>query len=651
VDYLVEEVLKRQSNRIRHFLLQTSILERLSGSLCDAVTGQEDGRGMLEVLERGNLFVVPLDDKRQWFRYHHLFADVLHAHSIEEQPDQVRTLHLRASAWYEHNGSPSDAIRHALAAEDFERAAGLVELAWPAMHQSYQSTTWLGWVKALPNDLVRARPVLCVGYAWMLLDTGELEASESRLRDAERWLDITADMSERPEVPSTRMVVVDEEQFRSLPVTIAIARTYYAQALGDVPSTVKYARRALDLLPEGDHLRHVQVASLLGLAYWASGDLKAAHQSFADLMANSRIAGNIPVEISVTYVLAEIKIALGRHREALSTYQKSLQLAADQGEPMPMGTEDLYRGISEINREQGDLEAAEQHLLVGKKLGEQGELPDWQHRLCITQARLKETQGDLDGALDLLDEAERLYIRTPVPDVRPIAALKTRVWIAQDRLAEALGWVRERGLSVDDDLTYLREFEHITLTRVLIAQYKSDQADGAIHEAMGLLERLLQAAEEGGRTGNVIEILMLHALTYEAQGDIPSALVPLERALTLAEPEGYVRIFVDEGPPMATLLRVATKHGIAPNYVSQLRETFGEAESRTPVTQLLIEPLSERELEVLGLLGTELNGPEIAQELMVSLHTIRSHTQNIFNKLGVNNRRAAVRCAEELELL
>ena len=388
-------------------------------------------------------------------------------------------------------------------------------------------------------------------------------------------------MSERPEVPSARMVVVDEEQFRSLPVTIAIARTYYAQALGDVPSTVKYARRALDLLPEGDHLRHVQVASLLGLAYWASGELEAAHRSFADLMANTRIAGNIPVAISVTYVLAEIKMALGRLHEALSTYQQSLQLAADQGEPMPMGTEDLYRGISEIHREHGDLEAAAQLLLAGKKLGEQGELPDWQHRLCVTQARIKETQGDLDGALDLLDEAERLYIRTPVPDVRPIAALKTRVWIAQDRLAEALGWVRERGLSVDDDLTYLREFEHITLARVLIAQYKSDRADGAIHEAMGLLERLLRAAEEGGRTGGVIEILVLQALTHHAQGNIPPALVSLERALTLAEPEGYVRIFVDEGPPMAALLRVAAKHGTDPNYVSQLRATFGKAESRT----------------------------------------------------------------------
>jgi LuxR family maltose regulon positive regulatory protein len=208
-----------------------------------------------------------------------------------------------------------------------------------------------------------------------------------------------------------------------------------------------------------------------------------------------------------------------------------------------------------------------------------------------------------------------------------------------------------------DDLSYLREFEHITLARVLLARSKSDRANRSMLEAMGLLERLLKAAEEGGRTGSVIEILVLQALAHQAQGDIPAALIPLERALTLAEPEGYVRMFVDEGPPMAVLLEKATKHGDpawgtgnAPNYVRQLLTAFGCASDRTPVKQVLIEPLSERELEVLRLLGTGLNGPEIARELVVSLNTIRTHTKNIYSKLGVDNRRAAVRRAEELKL-
>jgi LuxR family transcriptional regulator, maltose regulon positive regulatory protein len=263
VDYLVEEVLQRQPERTRSFLLQTSILERLSGPLCDAVTDQEEGNVLLEALERGNLFVIPLDDKRKWYRYHHLFADVLYAHLAEEQAAGVATLHRRASEWYEQNGLPADAISHALAAEDFERAAGLVEMAWPAMDGRFQSATWLGWVKALPDELVRVRPVLSVGYAWALLNGSELEAGEARLRDAELWLDASADTSELPEAPAVEMVVVDEEQFRSLPASIATARAYHAQALGDVPGTVKYARRALDFLPEGDHLRRGPASSHL----------------------------------------------------------------------------------------------------------------------------------------------------------------------------------------------------------------------------------------------------------------------------------------------------------------------------------------------------------------------------------------------------
>ena len=279
IDYLVEEVLQRQVERVRDFLLQTSILDRLSGPLCDAVSGQGDGRAMLEALERGNLFVVPLDEERHWYRYHHLFADMLQARLTREQPDQAPLRHRRASEWYEQNGLPSDAIRHALAAEDFERAADLVELAWPAMRRSRQEATVLGWVKALPDKLIRARPVLSVVSAWALLDGGELEAAEARLRDTERWLGTAADMRERPEAPSAgmgvaEMVVVDQEQFRSLPASIANARAYRAQALGDVAGTVTYARRALDLLPEGDYYERGTTAALLGLAYWASGNLE-----------------------------------------------------------------------------------------------------------------------------------------------------------------------------------------------------------------------------------------------------------------------------------------------------------------------------------------------------------------------------------------
>ena len=266
-------------------------------------------------------------------------------------------------------------------------------------------------------------------------------------------------------------------------------------------------------------------------------------------------------------------------------------------------------------------------------------------------ARIREAEGDLDGALDLLNEAERLYVGDFFPNVRPVPALRARVWVAQGELGEALGWAREQGLSVDDDLSYLREFEHITLARVLLARYAAERAERSVHEATRLLERLLQAAEEGARTGSVIEILVLQALAHQTRGDIPAALASLERALTLAEPEGYVRVFVDEGAAMAALLQSGRETRGSRRAMSAASwPPFDKTEDRTPASQGLIEPLSERELDVLRLLGTELDGPDIARELVVSLNTVRTHTKNIYAKLGVNNRRAAVRRAEELDL-
>jgi LuxR family maltose regulon positive regulatory protein len=580
VDYLVEEVLQSQPKRVRSFLLQTSNLRRLSGPLCDAVTGQKDGKGMLESLERGNLFVIPLDDKRQWYRYHHLFADVLHAHLMKEYPDREHTLHRRASEWYEHNGSPADAIHHALAAEDFERAAGLAELAWPAMDLSFQSATWLGWVKALPEKLIGTRPVLSVCYAWALLNLGELEDGEARLRDAERLLDNMADMSEQESRPSLDIVIVDEVQYRSLPAVIAGARAYIALSLGDIPGAVKYARQSLDLLPEEDHVQHASGEAFLGLAYLTNGDLDEAHQTFTDFSENMRLAGNITFAISPAFVLADIKVVQGCLHDAISIYERSLEVAREQGEPAARGTGDLYLGLSGLHWELADEEAARKNLMISEELGEQASLPDWPCRFHIAKARIKESQRDLKEALDLLEKAERLYYRNPVPEVRPIAALKTRVRVKQGRLTEVLSWVRERGLSVDDDLSYLREYEHITLARVLIAEYKIDRANRSIHEAMGLLERLLKTAEEGGRMGSVIEILVLQALAHEAQGNIPLALEPLERALALAEPEGYVRTFLDEGMPMAQLLSAAAADGIMPDYIGKLLAVFKAEEQK-----------------------------------------------------------------------
>jgi LuxR family maltose regulon positive regulatory protein len=651
VDYLAEEVLARQSDRVRAFLLQTSILGRLSGPLCDAVTGQGGGKGMLAALERGNLFLVPLDDRRRWYRYHHLFADVLQARLLDEEPGQVPGLHRRASDWYERNGERPAAIGHALAAGDFGRAAGLVELAILAMRRTRQEATLRGWLEVLPDEVVRVRPVLSVYFAGALLLTGELEGVEGRLRDAERWLEPATGLREEPPGASAEMVVADEEEYRRLPATIELYRAGQALARGDAPGTGRHAQRTLELAPDDDHLCRASAAGLLGLVYWGSGDLEAGHRAYTACVDGLRRAGFVADILGCSIALADIRSTQGRLGEALRTLERALQLAGEQGGPVLRGTADMYVGMSEIARERDDLPAATQLLLRSQELGEHTGLPQNRYRWRVAMARVREAEGDLRGALDLLHEAERLYVSDFFPNVRPVPAVRARVWIAQGRLGEALGWAREQGLSVDDDLNYLREFEHITLARLLLARHEGERAKPSPHEAARLVERLLPAAEEGGRTGRVIEILVLRALAHQALGDIPAALASLDRAVTLAEPEGYVRVFADEGPPMAALLRAAAKQGARRDYVRRLLAAASGIEPSGPTAQALIEPLSERELDVLRLLGSELDGPAIARELMVSLNTMRTHTKNIYAKLGVTNRRAAVRQAAELNLL
>jgi LuxR family maltose regulon positive regulatory protein len=668
LDYLVEEVLQHQPEPVRSFLLQTAFLERLYAPLCNAVADRRDGKETLEALERSNLFIIPLDDQRQWYRYHPLFAEVLQARLIDEQPDQVFNLHKRASAWYEHNGSAADAIRHALAAKDFERAATLIELAIPEMRRNRQEATHteLVWLKALPKELVHFRPVLSVAYAYALFGDGELETVETRLRDAERWLDTEVDLA--------GMVVVDEEEFRRLPGMIALLRTAQALARGDMPETVKNARRVLDVAPMNDYLMIGGAASTLGLAAWTSGDLETARRMTADGMVNVRRAGYISSAIGGAITLADIQIAQGCLHEAMATYEQGLLWATQPGTPVLRGAADMHVGMSNLHYEHNDLETATQHLLTSQALGELAGLPQNPYRWCAAMARIRVAQGDLNGALDLLDQAERLYDANFSPNVRPIATRKIRVWVAEGRLDEALGWAREQGLSGENELNYLREFDHITLARVLLAGYQSDRADCSIQEAMGLLERLLKAAEGGGKTGSVIEILVLQALAYHAQGNLPAALLPLQHALMLAEPEGYVRIFLDEGSSMLQLMRETVAREIMPRqglptYTSKLLAAF-EAEKRKsedkspllpaqplielevrPAKDMLVEPLSQRELKILQLIALGLSNREIGERLFLALDTVKGYNRIIFDKLQVHSRTEAIARARELGLL
>ena len=649
VDYLVEEVLHRQPEPVRSFLIQTSILGLLSGPLCDAVTGLGDGKAMLEALDRKNLFLVPLDDRRQWYRYHHLFADVLRARLADEQPGLVPELHRRASIWCEQNRDRPASIRHALAGGDFDRVADLVELAIPAMPRLRQEATIRPWLEALPDAVLRVRPVLSDAYAGSLLVRGEVEGVERRLRDAERWLGAIDEVADGEAGPAGSMVVVDEAAFRQLPGQIAVHRAGLALILGDLAGAGANARRALDLVGADDHLSRGGAAALLALASWTIGDLDEASRWYAAAIASLERAGHLSDVMGCALALADIRLAQGRPGEALRIFERSLALATGQGGHALRGAADMYVGISTILRERGDLDGAGRQLLLAGELGDENGLPQNCYRSRVALAAIRRAQGDPEGALELLTEAERLYVGDFSPDVRPVAAIKARIWVAQDRLSEAFDWARKRSLSAEDELSYLREFEHVTLARMLLAGRARE--DGSVQRGLNLLERLLQAAEDGGRTAGVIEVLILQALGHQARGDVRAALAQLARALALAEPEGYVRIFIDEGAPMAKLLEAAAGQAIAPAYVRRLLSAFGPAEARTAARQPLVEPLSARELEVLRLLAGDLDGPGIAAELVVSLNTVRSHTKSIYAKLAVNSRREAVRRTVELDLL
>ncbi len=648
VDYLVEEVLTHQPEPVREFLLQTAVLDRLTGPLCEAVTGHDDGSHMLTTLERANLFLVALDDQRQWYRYHHLFADVLRVRLLAEQPDLVPLLHQRASSWYAAHDWAEEAVRHALAGRDFDRAAYLMELAVPAIRRNRHEAILLGWLKALPDEAIRRSPVLSVFFGYMLMESGDLDAFEPRLDDAERALAAAPDASAAPWAKT--------EELRTLPATIALYRASLAQARGDVAGTVEYARRALDLAGPGDHLARGGAAGFLALASWAQGNVSSALETFTQAVASLHAAGNLVDELSSTVVLADMWLAAGRPGTARRLYERALEVSDAHGEPVLRATPDLHVGLSELDYEGGDLEAAKRHLERAAALGEGAAMAEGRYRWFVAMGRIADAEGNPQEAITLLDTAEQLYRPGFFPDLRPIAAMKARVWITRGNLSQADDWARERGVSATDDAAYLSEFDHLTLVRLLIAQHRAHPDPGAIDQAVGLLDRLHEAAETSGRAGSLVEIRVLQALARDAQGHRPQALQSLGQAWSLApEPDGYVRLFLDEGASMVELLRDAERQGPAGDHARRLLSFIeardGDAAGAGGPVPPSAEVLTERELQVLRLLASELSGPQIARELFVSHNTLRTHTKHIFTKLEVTTRRAAVRRARERGLI
>jgi LuxR family maltose regulon positive regulatory protein len=667
VDYLADEVLDRQPVAVRGFLLETSVLDRLTGPLCEAVTGRPGGRAMLESLERQNLFVVPLDDHRRWYRYHHLFADVLRAHLLDVRPDDVVELHRRASDWYDQAGEPERAVRHALAAGDVDRAADLVEIAIPRLRRQRREAVTRRWVHDLPADIVADRPVLAVGFISAFTSGNEFDGVEERLRHVERLL----------RRPADDLVVLDRDEFSRLPAAVETYWAALALVSGDLAGTLQHAELARGLAADDDLLSIAAASALMGLASWATGDLAAARRGYAACVRELGRAGHVADVLGCTIALADIDLTQGRLCEAERSVRNAVELAgrhlAESG--VVRGTADMYVALSRVAWERGDLIGAAEHVNTAMNLGEEAGLPQNPYRWRAAMAHLRAAEGDLRDALDLLEEAERVYVGDFSPDVRPVAAMRARILAAAGDVTAALEWARRHQLSTTDDLTYLREYEHVTLAGILLADHAYTGRASSLAEATDLLERLLTAAEAGARVGTVIEVLALQALARQAALERDEALASLQRAVRLAEPEGYVSVFAVQGVPMAELLEallarhgewpfangllratlsaLGTRHRPAPDSAGQRPDVPPGAQNHSDAQEggALVEPLSERERDVLRFLCSELDGPAIARELSVSLSTVRTHTQHIFTKLGVNSRRAAVRRAHQLGLL
>lgn len=651
LDYLVEEVLAAQPSVVQRFLLATSVLDGMTGSLCDALTGGSDGQRMLADLDRANLFLVPLDDERQWYRYHHLFAEALRSRLRAEHPETVAGLHAAASRWHAAHGSLQDAITHAAQGDAAEWLADLVELAIPGLRKERRNGAIVRSVAEVPDDVQRTRAVLACARAWVEMTSGNLTA-------ASEWLDVADDVSSGPMTTFSAQVpqpLLDARaaEVRSVPATVAIYRAAIGQATGDTDLTVAQATRALALAEPTDHLVRGAASGLLGLAAWAAGDLRSAVPTFQTAVEHLGAAGNVTDQLGATVVLASMALDLGDAVEARRLYEEALAAATAEPDAGSRIARDLHVGLADVLREQGDLAGAAEHLRSAEALGDSASFPENRFRVPAAQAGILVAGGEFDAAIELLERAQELYLPGFFPDLRPLPAVTARALIAGGRLAEARTWAETSAVREADPSDYRREFDVLTFARLVLAEHRAGIADGQdLAGAIALVGRVIEAGQEADRPGSVIEAQLMSALLADAAGDRSTAHKDIARALAGGVPGGFRRLFLDEGPAVRTLLADYASAQESGEEVGLARELLGVEETAAlPPLPFGIEELSPRELEVLRLLDSDLTGPEIADRLFVSINTLRTHTKHIFTKLDVKTRRAAVTRAAELHLM
>ena len=666
LDYLTEEVLEQQRPELRGFLLETSVLERLSGALCDAVTGRDDSQDLLEEADRSGLFVIQLDDVRGWWRYHHLFADLLRARL---DPQRGRHLHRNAAAWYSQRGLPDDAVRHALAAGEPEWAARLVEEHFDSVFNLRgEQATIQSWLPALPRDVVRSRPRLLLAQAQMASMRGDLQTMEPLLEAAEQVIGRTDHERFEPSTGPAGSLLVNVRAM------LALQRSYAAQLRGDAEATAALTREAMTHLGQDELMLTSAVQGFLATAEWLRGRLAAAQQAFESSIGWWRQQGQVTTTAWGYYCLARLQRGQGRLDAAARTCEQALDAAGQpgpgqpgpgqpgpgqpgQGQPGPglrPAAGPALIGLAEVAYQRDDVGRALDYVIRGMTLCRQFvHTPPLAAGLALL-AWIRQAAGDRDGAAAAIAEAES-FSPGPAGLLNPVPAQRARLLLAQGDVAQVARWCADEGLRPDGPLDYPREPGHLVLARLLLAQ---DDAG----PALVLLDRLEAAAAAQRRDGSLIEIRALRALALAAAGDDAEAVTVLASALRLGGPQGYVRVFADEGPAMAAVLAGCSRPSAAtgrrprcpsPTWPGCRARSAPQPEAQTlrPRQAGLVEQLTRRELEVLGLLATGQSNHDIARNLVISLDTVKKHVSHLLGKLGAANRTEAVARGRELGLI
>ena len=628
-DYLMDEVFARQTESTQSFLIQTSILERLNASLCNALTGRTDSQAMLEELERNNLFLTPLDDDRHWYRYHQLFADVLLHRLTEKSSIPLAELHLRASEWFENEGSATGAVKHALAAHAWERAARLMDEAGESLRLRGEIATLTNWIQALPESARRSHSALCLTYARGLINVGRYTESEAFVLEADRWLEGNAQPN--------------DVELDSLRGKICTLRAEFANTRNEYTLAIELAQRAEQLLPLDDISWRSGASLILAGALRFTSKWLRANETFQEAAALKESIGDYSNAVFALSSRGEGLEAIGKLRQAARQFEEVLQLAHGWHVPNIPVIGFALIGLGRVRYEWNELETALHDVQTGLEHGQQAGNMDVLLRGYHARARILQAQGDIEGALTALDEADAVADKMGVAQVKNwISAWRAQAWLARGETEAALDWASH---FIGPMQEAVFPSVQITLAKIWLSQREPEKA-------LPLLDRALQSTQAVGRLGNAIHILAVQAIAYHAQGQSEQAFAALEQALELAEPEGYERVFVDEGMPMARLLRRMLTRSSASEYVLRLLEALGEsANIEIPVANKLVESLSQRELEVLRLIVEGATNKEIADELVLTVNTVKRHISNIFGKLHVSNRAQAIAQARERNLL